>query len=262
MKIKFLIVLLMGAMLSGCYSVPTYNEVSYTSYDELSSEAQNWGFVRKKGAAPDVDTKQVSMLGAYDGYYMDTSGKKVLYLTFDEGYENGYTSKILDVLAVNKVSAAFFVTGPYLEKQADLICRMRDEGHIIGNHTVNHINMANSDAETVKKELSDLDKMCSDLYGVKMEYVRPPEGTFSEKSLAISRDMGYKTILWSFAYCDWDVNKQQGAKYAYDSVVPYLHDGAIILLHAVSSDNAQALDDIIKYAKKEGYQFRSLRELE
>ncbi len=261
MKAKLSVILALCLFLGGCYSVPTYDPAEYTSYEELDTVPKNWGLVKKKGTSPEVDASQAAMLCAYDGYYMDTSGKKVLYLTFDEGYENGYTAKILDVLAVNKVPAAFFVTGPYLEKQTELICRMRDEGHIIGNHTVNHINMAVSGTDTVKTELSELGDMCEELYGVTMEYVRPPEGAFCERSLAISRDMGYKTVLWSFAYRDWDINAQQGAQYAYQSVIPYLHDGAVILLHAVSSDNAEALDDIIKYAKKEGYRFASLNEL-
>lgn len=246
--------------LTGC-SVPTYEPAAYQSYDELSADAVNWGFVRRKGTEPEVLQQDAVMLEAYDGYYIDETRPKALYLTFDEGYENGYTAKILDVLQAAKVPAAFFVTGPYLENQPELIDRMIREGHIVGNHTINHINMPSASAGEIKSELDGLNKTCMEKYGYEMKYVRPPEGSFSEKSLAVSRDMGFKTILWSFAYKDWDVNAQQGARYAYDNVVPYLHDGAILLLHAVSSDNAAALEDIINYAKEQGYEFRSLDEL-
>ena len=254
-------VLASAALVCGGCSVPTYEPAEYDSYGELSDEAVNWGFVRRKNSAPEVLQRDVDMLEAYDGYYIDERSPKALYLTFDEGYENGYTSKILDVLQTAKVSAAFFVTGPYLENQPELIERMIREGHIVGNHTINHINMPSASEEEIKSELDGLNKMCMEKYGCDMRYVRPPEGIFSEKSLAISRDLGYKTILWSFAYKDWDVNSQQGAQHAYDNVVPYLHDGAIILLHAVSSDNAGALEDIINYAREQGYEFRSLDEL-
>ena len=250
----------LSLMCAGC-SVPTYEPVDYQSYDELSSGAVNWGFVRKQNSEPEVLDTDVQMLEAYDGYYLDEGRPKALYLTFDEGYENGYTAKILDVLQASQTPAAFFVTGPYLENQPELIDRMIREGHIVGNHTINHINMPSASADEVVAELDGLNKMCMEKYGYEMKYIRPPEGSFSEKSLAVSRDLGYKTILWSFAYKDWDINAQQGSQHAYDNVTPYLHDGAILLLHAVSSDNAEALDDIINYAKEQGYEFRSLDEL-
>ena len=154
------------------------------------------------------------------------------------------------------------MTGPYLENQQELVQRMIDSGHIVGNHTVNHPNLPKQSVETEQKELSDLNKMCEEMYGVSMKYMRPPEGEYSERVLAVAKDMGYRTILWSFAYKDWDINMQQGADYAFNQVTPYLHDGAILLLHAVSSDNANALEDIINYAKNEGYTFKSLDELQ
>ncbi|MCD8390517.1 MAG: delta-lactam-biosynthetic de-N-acetylase, partial [Firmicutes bacterium] len=246
---------------SGCSAVTVYEPIEYQSYYELSPQAINWGFVKNKNAAPDISADDAALLEAYDGYYIDETKPKAIYLTFDEGYENGYTSKILDILQAQNVKAAFFVTGPYLESQGDLIRRMLDEGHIVGNHTVNHINMAQADAETVKAELDGLSQKCEELYGVGMKYVRPPEGTFSERSLAVCRDMGYKTVLWSFAYKDWDVNAQQGGEYAVNQITPYFHDGEIMLLHAVSSDNAAALEEVIRLARERGYEFRSLDEL-
>lgn len=236
--------------------------VSQQSAESLDNTASGWGFVRRKGTEPEITAKQRETLRKYGAYYMDERKPKALYLTFDEGYENGYTSKILDVLEATGTPAAFFVTGPYLESQTELVKRMAEDGHIIGNHTVNHINMPKSSTETIQKEISDLSKKCEEMYGVKMKYVRPPEGEYSERTLAIMRDMGYTPVFWSFAYKDWDVNMQKGADYAFSQVTPYLHDGALLLLHAVSSDNANALEDIINYAKERGYEFRSLDELQ
>lgn len=227
-------------------------------YDNMNSGGTGWGLVRKKGAPPEVEAKAEKLLEEHNGFYMDKTGEKVMYLTFDEGYENGFTSKILDVLQAENVPAAFFVTGPYLKNQTELVGRMIDEGHIVGNHTVNHLNLPKQTAEKVQSEIGELNKMCEQMYGVTMRYVRPPEGEYSEKVLAVAEDMGYKTIMWSFAYKDWDVNLQKGKDYAVSQVVPYFHNGAILLLHAVSSDNAAALEEIIRKAKDEGYEFKSL----
>lgn len=230
-------------------------------YGSLSNDGSGWGFVKRKCAPPDIPASQTGLLERYNGRYMDSSGEKYLYLTFDEGYENGFTAPILDVLKKTGTPAAFFVTGPYLEGQSDIIRRMIDEGHIIGNHTVNHLNLPKQPTETVKSEITRLNEKCRELYGYTMVYMRPPEGEFSERTLAITNGLGMRTVMWSFAYKDWDVDRQQGADYAYNSVMPYLHPGAVILLHAVSSDNAASLERIINDAKAQGYVFRSLDEL-
>lgn len=264
-------------ILSGCSSVqqsakaPEYTDAQtqstlstqngYADYSSLSSEGSGWGFVRKKGEPPEIPSSQSAMLEKYNGRYIDKSNEKALYLTFDEGYENGYTAVILDTLQRTQTPACFFVTGPYLEGQGELIKRMIDEGHIVGNHTVHHLNLPQQPVATVQEEIKLLNDKCDELYGYKMEYMRPPEGEFSERTLAVVNDMGMKTIMWSFAYKDWDVNVQKGADYAYESVMPYLHDGAVILLHAVSSDNASALERIITDAKQAGYTFKSLNDI-
>ncbi|MBP3362038.1 MAG: polysaccharide deacetylase family protein [Clostridia bacterium] len=198
------------------------------------------------------------MFGETNTYYIDNRGGKVMYLTFDEGYENGYTAQILDVLKEKNVQAAFFITGPYLSRETELVDRMVNEGHIVGNHTVNHPNLAKSELSVVASELKGLNDAFSEKYGKDMIYMRPPEGEYSEKLLCFTGDMGYKTILWSFAYKDWDVKIQKGAEYAFNQVTPYFHDGAILLLHAVSSDNAGALGKIIDCAREQGYEFKSL----
>lgn len=263
---KFIVTALCAALLlSGCADASKTFEPDdsrdQSGYEQLDGEGTGWGFVRRKGAPPDIPNAQKELFRKYDCFCMDEDAPKTLYLTFDEGYENGYTSKILDVLEKTETPAAFFVTGPYLENQTELVQRMIDDGHIVGNHTVNHPNLPKQPVETVKTELNTLNKKCEEMYGVSMKYMRPPEGEYSERVLSIAKDMGYKTILWSFAYKDWDINMQRGADYAFSQVTPYLHDGAIMLLHAVSSDNAAALEDIITYAKEKGFVFKSLDEL-
>ena len=230
-------------------------------YSTLNSKNTGWGFKKQKGLPPDIYNSTQKMFEEYNTYYMDKRGGKVLYLTFDEGYENGYTANILDVLKEKQVPAAFFVTGPYLKKQTELVDRMVNEGHIVGNHTVNHPNLAKADLKTVYDELNGLNEIYKEKYGENMTYMRPPEGEYSEKLLSYVSDMGYKTILWSFAYRDWEVDNQKGEQYAFDQVTPYLHDGAIVLLHAVSADNAKALGRIIDYAREQGYVFKSLDDM-
>lgn len=236
--------------------------VSKTNFDSIDNKGSGWGFKKNKGAEPDIYDSTKKLFEKYDTYYMDQSKPKALYLTFDEGYENGYTAPILDTLKKHNVPAAFFITGPYAKEQTELVNRMISEGHIIGNHTVNHPNLPKlGSSEKMIKELNDLNTSVKEKYGIEMKYMRPPEGEWSERLLAAAQSEGYKTILWSFAYRDWDTKKQQGADYAFEQVTPYLHDGAILLLHAVSSDNAAALERIIEYAKSQGYEFRSLDEL-
>jgi peptidoglycan-N-acetylmuramic acid deacetylase len=242
--------------------VPSRAPISFAELDATDNKSSGWGFKKNKGAEPDIYDSTKALFAKYDTYYMDSSKPKALYLTFDEGYENGYTASILDTLKKCGVPAAFFITGPYAKTETELVQRMIDEGHTLGNHTVNHPNLPKlSSSEKMIKELDDLNSIVTEKYGVEMKYMRPPEGEWSERLLAAAQSAGYKTILWSFAYRDWDTKTQKGADYAFEQVTPYLHNGAILLLHAVSSDNAAALERIIEYAKSEGYEFRSLDEL-
>ena len=235
--------------------------VSEGNYDDFSGKNFGWGFKKEKNAPPEIDAKTRGMFERNNTHYIGNQKEKILYLTFDEGYENGYTSEILDTLKEKNVPAAFFITGPYLEMQTELVDRMVNEGHIVGNHTENHPNLAKSDLIKVKSELKTLEDNFFEKYNKSMMFMRPPEGEYSEKLLEFVSDMGYKTILWSFAYKDWDINQQKGQSYAFEQVTPYLHNGAILLLHAVSSDNAQALGDIIDYARSQGFEFKSLEEI-
>lgn len=241
---------------------PMPTKAPSADYSQLDNNGQGWGFRKIKGCEPDIYQSTKDLFAKYNTYYMDMSKPKAMYLTFDEGYENGYTAQILDTLKKCDVPAAFFVTGPYLENQTELINRMIDEGHIVGNHTVNHPNLPKlENSGKISEEFNALNKKCIELYNTEMKYMRPPEGEYSERVLSIANDLGYKTILWSFAYADWNTDSQKGADYAFEQVTPYFHDGAILLLHAVSSDNANALERIINEAKSQGYEFRSLDQL-
>ncbi len=262
---KIVIFILLMFLLCSCGKSDKQTEVTSTQNADLYSidnKGSGWGFKKNKDAPPDIPAEISDMLKKYDSCYMDASGEKVLYLTFDEGYENGYTGQILDVLKEYDVPAAFFVTGSYFDREAELIKRMVSEGQIVGNHTQNHPNLHKlENPDKMKEDLKILVDKYFEMFGEHMKYMRPPEGEYSERVLAAAKDAGYKTIFWSFAYKDWERDVNRGEQYAIEQVTPYLHSGAIILLHAVSRDNADALDDIIKFAKERGYQFKSLDEI-
>lgn len=183
--------------------------------------------------------------------------EKVIYLTFDEGYENGYTGVILDILKEKNVSAVFFVTMPYAREETELLNRMVEEGHVIGNHSVSHpaSGMPSLSVEEQIGEIKELHAFIAEQYGYEMYLFRPPAGIFSEQSLAVTASLGYRTVLWSFAYADWDPQKQMSKATALDKMINRLHPGAIYLLHAVSSTNAAVLGEFIDAARSEGYQF-------
>lgn len=233
------------------------------TYGAVSNQPIHWGFKRASNeqqaeAGPQLD----QLLQKYGGFYKGDSKEKILYLTFDNGYENGYTGKILDVLKKEKVPATFFVTGHYLQSAPDLVKRMVKEGHIVGNHSWYHPDLTtNSDAD-IRQELDTVRDRTKELTGQKkMKYVRPPRGVFSERTLKVAKDLGYTHVMWSLAFVDWNVNQQKGWQYSYNSIMKQIHPGAVMLLHTVSKDNADALEKVIKDLKKKGYKFKSLDEL-
>lgn len=194
----------------------------------------------------------------YDSYAIKETDEKVIYLTFDQGYENGYTAKILDILKEKNVKATFFLTGDYVRSQPELIQRMIDEGHTLGNHGDKHKSLPTLSIEDAEKELNDCHDLVMEKFGYDMVYDRPPCGTFSEKSLAISQRLGYKSVLWSFAYKDWEVNNQPEKTAAYKRVTEAAHDGGIFLLHSVSKTNTDILSDVIDTFQKDGYKLKAL----
>lgn len=212
-----------------------------------------WLTLNNRHETPGIPDVAKKLIEKQDGIYLGDTSKKTVYLTFDEGYENGYTPKILDTLKANDVKALFFVTGPYVKQQGDLIQRMLDEGHLVGNHTINHPSLPKLEAKALENELYGLEKQFAEKFNKGFRYMRPPMGEYSERVLAAAKQLGYKTVFWSFAYRDFETNNQKGADYAYKMVMSNLHNGAVILLHAVSKDNAEALDRIIKDIRAQGY---------
>lgn len=231
------------------------------SVHALSDRPIHWGF--KKGVneqQAEAGQQYDQLLAKYDAFYKGSPNEKILYLTFDNGYEkDGYTGKILDVLKKEKVPATFFVTGHYLESAPDLTKRMVNEGHIIGNHSWSHPDMTKISDEQIKAELDKVKFATEKLTGQKgMQYMRPPRGILSERTIKVAQDAGYIHVLWSLAFKDWQVDQQKGWKYAYDNIMAQVHPGAVMLLHSVSKDNMDALERVIQDLKKRGYVFKSL----
>ena len=222
----------------------------------VSNKKICWGIKRATNhQKPDVGSANEKIMEQYNGICFGDTDSNKIYLTFDAGYEAGYMDKILETLKQNNVKAVFFITGHYLNSQPDLVRRMIDEGHIVGNHTVNHKCMPEIDDEAIKKDVMDLHTAMYDKFGYEMKYIRPPKGEFSERTLSYTNSLGYKTVMWSVAYDDWDESKQGREEYGKKKILDNLHNGAVILLHSNSKDNANILDDVIKEAKKMGYEF-------
>ena len=228
----------------------------------LDRTKTDWWLVRPKNhETPGFNTSLIYKLEDYGGHCLGDTSRKVIYLTFDEGYENGYTSKILDALKAANVKAMFFVTLPYVKQNPALIKRMADEGHYVCNHTDHHLSMPSltEDEQKFNAELTSVADAYFDITGSKMPpFFRPPMGHYSQKSLAMTKALGYQTIFWSFAYCDWKPEAQPDPVKAKKLMLDGLHNGGIYLLHAVSKTNASVLYDFIKEAENMGYCFELL----
>lgn len=226
-------------------------------------ETGSWGLsFRESGAAP-IGNAGVDQLQKYDAAYLGNTSEKVLYLTFDAGYENGCTAQILDVLKKHNVPAAFFLVGNYIEKNADLVRRMVEEGHTVGNHTMHHYDMSKiSDPAAFQKELGDLEQLYQQTVGQPMaKYYRPPQGIYSEENLRQAKELGYRTVFWSLAYVDWKNDDQPTAQTAFNKLLPRTHPGAVVLLHSTSKTNAAILDELLAKWKEQGYRFAPISEL-
>ena len=230
---------------------------------EAAVPTASWGLsFRQEGSAP-VGTAGMEQLRQYDAAYLGDTREKVLYLTFDAGYENGCTEQVLDTLKKHQVSAAFFLVGNYIERNADLVRRMVEEGHIVGNHTMHHYDMSRlSGKETFSKELTDLEDLFRQTTGKELpKFYRPPQGVYSQDNLKMAKELGYKTVFWSLAYVDWLNDKQPTREEAFRKLLPRTHNGAVVLLHSTSKTNAEILDDLVTQWENLGYRFGSLEEL-
>lgn len=253
-KRSFIIMLLLSCLVQ--FSI-------FSNAISLSNELLAWGFRRGENHnQPTLDTKSEKVMRDFDGITMGNKNSNKVYLTFDCGYEAGYTETILDVLEENDVKATFFITGHYLNTASDIVKRMIEDGHIVGNHTVNHKCLPNISDEEIKSEVMNLHKAVFEKFGYEMNYFRPPKGEFSERVINVVKDLGYTPVMWSSAYDDWDTNKQGKEEYGKKKILDNIHNGCVILLHATSEDNSKILGEVIKEIKNMGYEFKNINEFE
>ncbi len=226
------------------------------NYDTLSNVSIGYGSGVQLGSdnRPFCATDFNAQFSQYDAYAI-TNNENEIYLTFDQGYENGYTHTILDVLKEKNVTAIFFILEDYARRSPELVERMIVDGHIVGNHSFHHYSMPTLDTNTCRKEITSLHDYVKEKFDYDMWLFRPPKGEFSEKTLAITQDTGYTTMMWSFAYADWNENQQPDPEKSLEKMTNSLHDGAIYMLHSVSATNAEIIDEFIDNARNAGYEF-------
>ena len=226
-------------------------------------ETGSWGLSVRETGEPPIGNADAASLRRYDAVYLGDTEEKVLYLTFDAGYENGCTAQILDTLKAHNAKAAFFVVGNYLETAPELVQRMADEGHLVGNHTWHHYDMSRiAEEQAFSAELTRVEEKYRELTGQAMKkYYRPPQGVYSEENLRMAQALGYRTVFWSLAYVDWLQDDQPTAEEAFSKLLPRTHPGAIVLLHSTSATNAAILDDLLTRWEEAGYRFGSLEEI-
>ena len=228
-----------------------------------TAQAISWGLSFRQEGNPPVGPAGELQLRKMDAAYLGDGSRKVLYLTFDAGYENGCTEQILDILEKHQIKAAFFLVGNYMQQNADLVRRMAAEGHIVGNHTMHHPDMSKlTDPAAFRKELEELEKLYCDTTGKTLpKFYRPPQGIYSEDNLRMAQELGYKTVFWSLAYVDWNNDAQPTREYAFSKLLPRTHNGAVVLLHSTSKTNAAILDELLTKWEQMGYTFAPITEL-
>ena len=255
MKKRDLLILLIAVVIALAVSVSVFASSALAT--------GSWGLSFRQEGAPPIGNARKDQLRQYQAAYIGNVGEKVLYLTFDAGYENGCTAKILDTLKEKQVPAAFFLVGNYIQRSPDLVRRMVAEGHTVGNHTMHHYDMSRlSDKAAFSKELTDLETLYKETVGQELpKYYRPPQGIYSEENLKTAQELGYQTVFWSLAYVDWNNDAQPTKETAFAKLLPRTHNGAVVLLHSTSKTNAEILGELIDKWKDMGYRFGTLEEL-
>lgn len=257
--------ILAGAFLLGAFVGKAATFLSENNQDviETSAESSNWGLSFQEEGKKPVANATIDELKEYNAYYAEDTDEKVLYLTFDAGYENGNTPAILDALKKHQASATFFVVGNFVKDNPDLIKRMVAEGHTVGNHTLTHPNMSKiSTKEAFAKELQGVESLYEEVTGTPMtKFYRPPQGIYSTTNLAMAKELGYSTFFWSLAYVDWYQDKQPTHEEAFEKLLGRIHPGAIVLLHNTSSTNGEILDELLTKWEEMGYRFKTLQQL-
>ena len=260
-KIALTVVFLLAMFLLGrAVGAATHGAMATST---VVSAPENWGLgFGTEGSQPSGNVSAAE-LAKYNAYYVGNAQDKVIYLTFDAGYEHGNTEPILDALKKHNAPATFFVVGHYLESAPELVKRMVSEGHTVGNHTYHHPDMSGiSDKETFAKEMNDVAALYQEITGQEMvTYYRPPQGKYSTENLKMAQEMGYTTFFWSLAYVDWYQDKQPTHEEAFDKLLSRIHPGAIVLLHSTSQTNGEILDDLLTKWEEMGYTFKPLSDL-
>lgn len=230
---------------------------------ELKFATEDWGLSFGESGTQPTGNASAQDLAWYDAYYVGDGSEKVIYLTFDCGYENGNTEPILDALQKHNVQATFFVVGHFLETSPDMVKRMVEDGHTVGNHTYHHLDMPTiSDMDTFRREVDDVAELFREITGTELSmYYRPPQGKCNTENLKMAQELGYSTIFWSLAYVDWNQDNQPSHEEAFDKLTTRIHPGAIVLLHNTSQTNGEILDDLLTKWEEMGYTFKPLSEL-
>lgn len=234
--------------------------LTVSEYNGIAEKSENWGLGFGKSGEKPTGNATIAEMKKYDAYYMAEGDEKVLYLTFDCGYENGNTEPILDALKKHNVQATFFVVGHFLESAPDIVKRMVEDGHTVGNHTYHHPDMSKiSDTASFQKEMNDVVTLFKETTGTDMAmYYRPPQGKYNTTNLQMAKDMGYSTFFWSLAYVDWNQDDQPSHEEALEKLTKRVHPGAIVLLHSTSKTNGEVMDEILSKWEEMGYTFRTL----
>ena len=259
-----LLFLLAGVFILGGQAGKLHSwQKSQAASASLLSESTSWGLSFQKEGERPVGNATINDLGEYHAYYAEDTNEKKIYLTFDAGYENGNTPRILDALKKHQAPATFFVVGNFISDNPDLIRRMVSEGHIVGNHTMTHPDMSGiSSKDDFQEQLDGVEKLYESVTGEQMtKFYRPPQGIYSTSNLAMAKELGYSTFFWSLAYVDWIQDQQPSREEAFQKLLGRIHPGAIVLLHNTSSTNGLILDDLLTKWEEMGYRFCSLREL-
>ncbi len=262
MKTKRIRILLLFLIAFLFGNLAAYIQTSFSPKTIPTAAEGNWGLSFQQDGEPPVANASFEELKKYNAYYAEDTSEKKLYLTFDAGFENGNTPAILDALKKHDVKATFFVVGTYIKDNPDLIKRIHEEGHLIGNHTYHHPDMSKiATKESFHKELKDVETEYKNVVGEEMtKFYRPPQGKFNETNLQMAKDLGYHTFFWSLAYVDWYENDQPSKEEAFQKLLGRIHPGAIVLLHSTSRTNAEILDELLTKWEEMGYRFASLEE--
>lgn len=264
-KSRFLcsLLLLVGAFTLGSLLGILTGTLSPTKETSASVQSASWGLSFQEEGKRPAGNATIDDLKQYNAYYASNTDEKILYLTFDAGYENGNTPAILEALKKHQAPAVFFAVGNFIKDNPDLIKRMITEGHIVGNHTMTHPDMSQiSSMESFQKELEGVEELYTSVTGEPMtKFYRPPRGVYSTENLSMAKELGYSTFFWSLAYVDWIQEQQPSKEEAFQKLIPRIHPGAIVLLHNTSSTNAAILDELLTRWEEMGYQFHSIKEL-